>query len=65
MASSDSIHIENKNKQLFFDIINTFTTEGFWETRPFMHLSKHVFQSLQLQKYLSYEAHFFFKIFQI
>ena len=45
MASSDSIHIENKNKQLFFDIINTFTTEGFWETRPFMHLSKHVFQS--------------------
>ena len=25
--------------------INTFTTEGFSETRPFMHLSKHVFHS--------------------
>ena len=30
-----------------------------------MHLSKQVFQSQELQKYLSYEAHFFFKMFQI
>ena len=24
---------------------NTFTAKGFSETRPFMHLSKHVFRS--------------------
>ena len=26
-------------------VINTFTTDRFSETKPFMHLSKHVFQS--------------------
>ena len=39
--------------------LNKFTTEGFSGKRPFMHLCKHVFQSQYLQKYLSYEAHFF------
>ena len=34
--------------------------EGFSETRPFIHLSKHVFHSQLFQKYLSYEAFFFF-----
>ena len=34
------------------------TAEGFSETRPFMHLSNHVFWSQQFQKYLSYETHF-------
>ena len=37
-----------------------FTAEEFSETRPFMHLSKHVFRSQWLQKYLSYEAFLFF-----
>ena len=27
-------------------VINTFTAKGFSETRPFMHLSKHVFGSI-------------------
>ena len=27
-------------------LINTFTAEGFLETRPFMHLSKHIFRSI-------------------
>ena len=47
--------MQNHNK------FNTFTPKGFSETRPFMHLSKHVFRSQQLQKYLRYEAHFFKK----
>ena len=35
--------------------VNTFTAEGISETGPFIHLSNHTFQ-----KYLSYEAIFFF-----
>ena len=41
-------------------LFNTFTAKGFSETRPLMHLSKHVFRSQELQKYLSYEAQVFF-----
>ena len=41
------------------NFLNKFTAEGFSETRPFMHLSNRDFWSQQLQKYLSYEAHFF------
>ena len=39
---------------------NIFTAKDFSNTRPLMHLNKHVFRSQQLQKYLSYEADFFF-----
>ena len=40
---------------------NTFTAKGFSETSPLVHLIKHMFGSQQLQKYLTYEAHFFSK----
>ena len=46
--------------QQFQRLVNTFTTKVFPETRPFMHLSKHLFGSQQLQKYWSYNPHFFF-----
>ena len=35
------------------------------ETSPVMHLNKHISRSLQLRKYLSYEALFFFKTLEI
>ena len=38
-----------------------FTAKVFLETRSFMHLSKHVFGSQQVSKYLSYEARSFFQ----
>ena len=48
--------VKSKFKPL--EEVNTLTTERFSETRPFMHLSMHVFQSQLLQKYLNYEANF-------
>ena len=46
-------------------LFNTFTAEEFLETRPVMHLSKHIFPSQELQKYLSYEALFFSKCLKV
>ena len=57
--------LERKSKTWFFTLLNMFTAKGFSETRPFMHLSKHIFRSQQLQKNWSYEAHFFLKMFKI
>ena len=40
--------------------------KDYSETGLFRHLSNHVFRSLQVQKYISYEGHLFFlKIFKI
>ena len=55
----------NKRIENEENFINTFTAKEFSETRPFIHLSKHVFGSQELQKYLSYEAHSLFKMFKI
>ena len=52
-----SVSTQHNNIRQF----NMFTTKGFSETRPFVHLSKQVLWSQQVQKYLSYEAHFFSK----
>ena len=45
--------------QLFLGLGKMFTAKGLSETSPFMYLSKHVFQSQELQNYISYEAFFF------
>ena len=45
--------------QEFSGLVNTFTAKGFSETSLVMHLNKHIFRSQSLQKYLSYETHFF------
>ena len=39
--------------------------EGSSETGPFRHLSKHVFRSPEVQKYISDHDHFFLKKFKI
>ena len=38
-----------------------FIAGWFSETRPFMHLSKLIFDRQSFQKYLRYEAHLFSK----
>ena len=47
--------------QEFLGIVNAFTLKGLSETSPIMHLKKHISQSQKLQKYLTYETHFFFE----
>ena len=46
--------------QEFLGLVNMFTAIGFSEKSPVMHLNKHISRSQKLQKYLSYEANFFF-----
>ena len=42
-------------------IVNTFTAKGFSETSFAMNLNKDIFRTQKLQKYLTYEASFFFE----
>ena len=51
--------------QEFLGLVNTFTAERFLQTSLVMHLNKYVFQSQSLPKYLTYEAHFFFRTLEI
>ena len=44
-----------------FGLVNTFSARRFSETSPVMHLNKHIIQSQKLQKYVTYEVHFFFQ----
>ena len=43
-----------------FRLFNMLTVEGCSKTWHFRHLTNHVFHSLQVRKYITWEGHFFF-----